>query len=71
MLFNLVHTSLTDRSFSADMEARDPSSETLLKCVLVGDHFIGKTSLVVSYTSNGYPSEYKPTAFDNYSGNLQ
>ena len=39
-----------------------------IKCVLIGDGAIGKTSLIVSYTTNGYPTEYVPTAFDKYTG---
>lgn len=39
-----------------------------IKCVLVGDGQVGKTSLVVSYSTNGFPTDYAPTAFDKYNG---
>ena len=51
-------------------EKLEVSKERRLKCVLLGDGAVGKTSLIVSYTTNGYPTEYVPTAFDDYSGKL-
>lgn len=39
-----------------------------IRCVLVGDARVGKTSLIVAYTTNGFSDKYIPTAFDNYSG---
>ncbi|KAM7008740.1 rho-related GTP-binding protein RhoU-like isoform 2-T2 [Tautogolabrus adspersus] len=59
---------LKNRDFPLAVKRRRSCSapERKVNCVLVGDGAVGKTSLIVSYTTNGYPTEYVPTAFDNF-----
>jgi Ras-related C3 botulinum toxin substrate 1 len=41
-----------------------------IKCVVVGDASVGKSSLIMVYTTGKFPVEYVPTVVDNFRSNI-
>ena len=45
-------------------------NSNIIKCVLIGDDMVGKTSLLITYSSNIFPHVYVPSVLDTYVVNV-
>ena len=46
----------------------DKDKEHNIKLVFVGETAVGKTSIIMTWTQEKFPTLYEPTVFDTYNG---
>lgn len=59
-----------DGSYSPIRAYMDVFQPQTLKCALVGDSGVGKTSMLLAYTVDKFPETHAPTIFDKFSCKL-